>query len=45
MNDCKLVQDLLPLYIDNNLSLESTEFIDAHLKECTICGESGCCKK
>ncbi|MBB6216796.1 hypothetical protein HNQ80_002900 [Anaerosolibacter carboniphilus] len=37
MNKCILVGDLLPLYIENLLSEESMEFVEAHLNECPDC--------
>lgn len=35
--DCKIVQDLLPNYIDKLTTLETNEFIENHLKECKEC--------
>lgn len=35
--DCKIVEDLLPSYIDNLLSEESKVFVENHLKTCEIC--------
>ena len=35
--DCKIVQDLLPNYIDNLTTKESNEFIENHIKECEDC--------
>ena len=35
--DCKIVQDLLPNYIENLTSEETNLFIKEHLKECTEC--------
>ena len=35
--ECKLVQDLLPNYIEKLTSEESSKIIDEHLKECTEC--------
>lgn len=34
---CKVVQDLLPLYIDEVVSEETREFVDEHLEECDTC--------
>ena len=38
-NDCKIVQDLLPNYIENLTSKETNNFIEEHLKECKECKE------
>lgn len=38
-NDCKLVQDLLPSYIDKITSQETNEFIEKHLSECEKCNK------
>ena len=37
--ECKIVQDILPNYIDKLTSQETNEFIENHLKECTECTE------
>lgn len=37
--ECKLVQDLLPTYIENMTSEETKNFIEEHLKECKECKE------
>lgn len=38
MNDnCKIVRDLIPLYLDNIASDESIEFIESHIKSCEDC--------
>lgn len=37
MNKCKLVQDLLPLYLDGVLSDESCDFVERHLAACPVC--------
>ncbi len=34
---CGIVEDLLPLYIDECCSEESKEIVEAHLKECADC--------
>ncbi len=36
-NKCKIVQDLLPTYIENMVSSESNEFIKEHLENCVGC--------
>ena len=35
--DCKIVQDLLPNYIDKLTANDTNEFIEEHLKECEEC--------
>lgn len=35
--NCKIVQDLLPNYIDKLTTQETNEFIENHLKECSDC--------
>ena len=37
MNECKLVHDLWPLYLDNELSAESAQFVTEHLRTCPDC--------
>lgn len=36
-NDCEIVKDLLPLYVDGLLSETSREFVKTHLVECPKC--------
>lgn len=36
-NECKIVSDLLPLYIEDMVSIETKEFIEEHLKSCDEC--------
>lgn len=36
-NNCKIVQDLLPTYIENLTSEETTKFIEEHLNTCFEC--------
>lgn len=38
-NICKIVQDLLPTYIENITSNESNEFIKEHLENCVECNK------
>ena len=35
--DCRIIQDLLPLYVDGLTSMYSNQQIEAHLKECPTC--------
>lgn len=39
MNECNIVQDLLPLYADDLASEDSVEFIDRHAANCPHCSE------
>lgn len=36
---CKIIEDLLPLYIDGVCSEESKEVVEEHLSECSRCEE------
>lgn len=36
---CKIIEDLLPLYIDDVCSEESRRIVDEHLSECSKCSE------
>lgn len=40
MNECNIVKDLMPLYADNLLSTDSTEFIHRHIAWCESCRET-----
>lgn len=35
--ECKIIQDLLPSYIENLTTVETNEYIQAHLNECKEC--------
>ena len=35
--ECKIVQDLLPSYIDKLTNEETNQYIEEHLKECKEC--------
>lgn len=37
--DCKIVQDLLPNYIEKLTNEETNKYIEEHLKECTDCSK------
>ena len=37
--DCKIVEDLLPLYHDGVCSAESREMVEQHLAQCERCRE------
>lgn len=36
-NECNIIRDLLPLYAENMVSLDTADFVDAHLKGCATC--------
>lgn len=36
-NECNVVRDLLPLYIEGMLSAETVEFVEEHVAECESC--------
>ena len=38
--NCKIIEDLLPAYIDNILSEETRTFVEMHLKECPNCEQT-----
>lgn len=38
--DCEMIQDLLPLYIDDVCSAKSKEIIEEHIAECQKCKEN-----
>ena len=35
--ECKIVQDLLPSYVDKLTNEETNQYIEEHLKECKEC--------
>ena len=37
--DCKIVQDLLPNYVDNLTQKETNDFLEDHLKNCEECSK------
>ena len=37
MNHCKIVEDLLPLYLDHLTSEETSEYIRKHMENCSMC--------
>ena len=39
MNECKIVEDLLPLYAEDLISPESKEFVEEHCAGCESCGK------
>ena len=36
-NDCKIIQDLLPNYVEELTNEETNKFIQKHLEECNEC--------
>lgn len=36
-NQCEIVQDLLPLYVDGVCSESSNKLVENHMKECSVC--------
>ena len=32
---CNIIRDLLPLYVDDVLSVDSKDFVESHLKDCS----------
>lgn len=36
-NECSIIQDLLPLYVENMVSSDTADFIEEHLKDCEAC--------
>ena len=38
-NECKIIKDLLPNYVENITSKETDKFIEGHLKTCEKCKE------
>lgn len=37
MNPCKIVQDLLPLYVEDICSPSSREYVEQHISKCDMC--------
>ena len=40
MNHCKIVEDLLPLFVDELTNEESTEYVRQHLVKCPTCAQA-----
>ena len=36
---CNIIQDMLPLYVDDVLSEDSRKMVEEHLKDCEACRE------
>ena len=43
--NCNVIQDILPLYIDDVVSDDTKELVEEHLQNCEICHKAnyGCC--
>lgn len=39
MNECRIIEDLLPLYTDGLLQEDTNEFVKLHLVHCSACSE------
>lgn len=39
MNNCEIIKDLLPLYVDDLTSQETNKFIETHIDSCESCKE------
>ena len=37
MSKCNIIQDLLPLYVENMVSDDTRQFVDEHLETCEVC--------
>ena len=37
--DCKIVQDLLPNYLEKTTSKETNQYIEEHIKQCPKCSK------
>ena len=46
---CNIIEDLLPLYVDDMVSEDSRQLVEEHLKTCPACRKSvrlaGKCRK
>lgn len=38
--ECKIVQDLLPNYLEDLLSIETNEYVEKHIQECVKCKDA-----
>ena len=39
-NECDIVKDLLPNYIENQISETSKNFVEEHIKTCKDCADT-----
>ena len=36
-NECNIIRDILPLYIEDMVSADTAELVEEHLKNCVSC--------
>ena len=36
-NECSIIRDILPLYVENMVSEDTAEFVKEHLESCPVC--------
>lgn len=36
-NECNIIRDILPLYIDEIVSEDTASFVETHIEKCTVC--------
>lgn len=36
-NECSIIRDILPLYVENMVSEDTSEFVKEHLESCPAC--------
>ncbi len=36
-NECNIIRDLLPLYVENMVSSDTADFVEEHIKNCEVC--------
>ena len=36
-NECSIIRDILPLYVENMVSEDTSEFVKEHLERCPAC--------
>ena len=36
-NECSIIRDILPLYVENMVSEDTAEFVKGHLESCPVC--------
>lgn len=36
-NECSIIRDILPLYVENMVSEDTSEFVKEHLESCPTC--------
>ncbi|MBQ2755397.1 MAG: zf-HC2 domain-containing protein, partial [Oscillospiraceae bacterium] len=38
-NECSIVRDILPLYVEDMVSADTSAFVEEHLEKCAECRE------